>query len=111
MWYGKQDIEIWRQLPASGTWQASEPDYAYHHTIRGVTVQPFSSNQMIRNNQLFANVIGIITCKITDDIIDGDELVYLKDSSYGRVQVMEPWDSGIMPHKEVYVTYAQWDRS
>jgi hypothetical protein len=34
MWYGKQDIEIWRQLPISGVWQDAEPEYAYHHTVR-----------------------------------------------------------------------------
>jgi hypothetical protein len=109
MFYGFQDVEVWRLTPASGNW--GDPTYTYHHTENDVTVQPFSSNQMMRNNQLFANVIGVMTTEVDADIQNGDELVYLKDTSYGRVSVVEPWDSDIMPHLEVYTTYSQWDRN
>jgi hypothetical protein len=108
MWYGLQDIEVWRIVPATGVYM--DDAYEYHHTIYDVTYQPFSSNQLVRNNQNFSNVIGVLTCDIDEDIKDNDEIVYLKDGSYGRVQVCEPWDSGIIPHREVYVTYTQWDR-
>ena len=109
MFYGSQDVEVWRLTATTGTW--GDPDWMYHHTMEDVTIQPFSSNQMIRNNQQFANVIGMLTVDIDEDTIDGDELVYLKDNSYGRVQTVESWDSGIMPHKEIYTTYSQWDRA
>jgi len=108
MFFGFQDIEIWRLVPPSGTW--GDGQFEYHHTVYDVTVQPFSSNELVRNNQKFANVMGVITCDIDEDIQDDDELVYLKDVSYGLVHVVEPWDSDILPHKEVYVTKSQWDR-
>lgn len=108
MFFGLQDVEIWRLTPVTGTW--GDPEYTYHHTARNVTVQPFQSNQYLRNNQMFANVTGLIITKGTEDVVDGDELVYCKDSSYGRVQVVENWGSGVVEHKEVYTTYSQWDR-
>jgi hypothetical protein len=111
MFHGYQDIEIWRKIAPSGLTNWEEEIWTYHHTEVDVTVQPFSSNQRICNNQLFANVVGVIITEIEADLREGDELVYLKDNTYGRVQVAELWDSDIMPHREVYVTYSQWDRN
>lgn len=109
MFYGPQDIEIWRLIPPSGNW--GDPSYSYHHTEFDVTCQPFSSSELVRNNQSFANVTGVIISDIEADIQNGDELVYVKNATYGRVHVAESWDSDIMPHKEIYVTDSQWDRS
>jgi hypothetical protein len=108
MFYGSQDVEVWRLTPVTGTF--SDPIYTFHHTAEEVTIQPFSSNQGMRNNQLFANVLAIMIVDSEEDMADGDELVYTKDASYGRVQVVESWDSSVMPHKEVYTSYSQWDR-
>jgi hypothetical protein len=111
MFYGLQDIEIWRSIPTSGIANWGDPQWSYHHTEGEITVQPFSSSQMFRNNQMFADVISVFTCDVDADIQDGDELVFIKDGSYARVQVREKWDSGIMPHLEVYLSTSQWDRS
>lgn len=108
MFFGFQDVEVWRALPPSGVFQ--DLTYSYHHTMYGVTIQPFSSNEAMRNGQRFANVVGVLTAEVDEDIQELDELVYLIDGSYGRVSVIEPWNSGILPHKEVYTTYSQWDR-
>jgi hypothetical protein len=108
MFFGSQDIEIWRALPRSGTF--TDLEYLYHHTIYDVTIQPFSSNQGNRNSQLFENVINVMTIEFEEDILEGDELVFTADGSYGRVQVREPWGSGIIPHWDVYTTSSQWDR-
>lgn len=107
MWYGLQDVEVWRRMPASGNWGVPQP--TYHHTIRDVTIQPFSSNEAVRSGQAFANVISLFTCDIEEDIKNGDELI-LGDGSTLRVQVAEAWNAGILPHWEVYLTYSQWAR-
>jgi len=109
MFHGLQTVEVWRKDTAtvSGNW--GNPTFTYHHTARDVSYQPFSSNEMVRNNSMFANVIGVIICNIDEDIQNYDELVF-NDGTYKRVHVVEPWDSGVIPHKEIYITDSQWNR-
>jgi hypothetical protein len=104
----KEQIDIWRSVPATGISNWGDPTWEYHATVFG-TVQPFDGITGNRNNQQFANIRHIIVVDSTTDIQKDDELVF--KNIYERVDYVLPWESSIISHLEVHTTDTQWDRT
>jgi hypothetical protein len=103
-----QPVEIYRLTTATGIDNWGDPTYTYITTFSGV-IQPFSSNEGVRNEQRFSNIQHLITCASGIDVLKDDEL-YMKNR-YERISFIEEWDSDIISHKEIYTTNSQWDRT
>lgn len=104
----KWAIDVWRKGTAvpSGNW--GDPAYAYLFTFSGV-VQPFEASDGTRNNQRFANIRHLITCEITTDVTDADELIFKGETE--RVAFVEECESSIIDHLEIFTTNSQWERT
>jgi hypothetical protein len=103
-----QPIEIYRLTTATGIDNWGDPTYNYVTTFSGV-VQPFASNEGVRNEQRFSNIQHLITCASGIDVLKDDELRI--NTRYERIAYIEEWYSDIISHKEIYTTDSQWDRS
>lgn len=85
--------------------ETHDPTYKLLAMPLHVEWQPFSSNEAARSDQLFANVIGYFTCKLSVDLRD-DDLVKINDEIF-TVTTREPYRN-LFPHYEVYVSHSQW---
>lgn len=106
MYFNVRGFEVWKHTAASGM---VDPSYAFSTTISG-TYMPISGTEAIRNNQMFADVDGIVICDLSyqDDITDSDELKI--DDEFYRVTNIRKYNN-ILAHMEIYVSTTQWDRS
>lgn len=109
MFVGKKEpIDIWRYTPTTGIGNWGDPTWEYHTTIQG-TIQPFDGITGIRNGQSFPNIRHILILDVGTDIQSNDELVFR--NIYERVDYIQEWNSGLLPHLEVHTTDTQWDRT
>lgn len=95
--------------PATVNWGTAQMHtYTYSHTLYG-TAQPFTGDEGLHSDQLFANVRDLIVFdEIDTDVLQGDELEY--NGEKHRVQFIQRFRMGLMPHVEVYTTQTQWAR-
>jgi uncharacterized repeat protein (TIGR02543 family) len=96
---------IYRKSPAG---LCSDPAYCKIGIPILIEWQPFSSNEAIRSDQQFSNVIGYFTCNLAVDIRSDDD-IFFEDTMYS-VTVREPYRN-LFPHYEVYVSQSQGDHS
>jgi hypothetical protein len=103
MFFTTSGIAVYRITTTSGNW--GDPTYAYHHTVQGV-IQPFTGDDSYKTGQVFENVRDLITLATGTDILKEDVLYYGAD--WHRVQYIQNWAAGILPHIEAYTTDSQW---
>lgn len=83
-------------------------NYTYRSTFTG-SVQPFTGDEGIHSDQLFANVRDLfVVYNLTVDIKQDDEIEYGGEKR--RVQFVQRCDSGLIPHTEVFLSQTQWLR-
>lgn len=105
MFFSEIGMDVWRMTPTTSGSNWGDPTYAYHHTISGV-VQPFTGDDSYKSGQVFENVRDLITLTTGTDIQKEDVLYYLAD--YHRVQYIQYYACGVLPHIEAYTTDSQW---
>lgn len=105
MFFTESEIQVWRYT-ASGAW--ADPTWAYSHVISGV-IQPFTGDDSYKMGQDFENVRDLVTCTVNEDVLKQDMLYYR--SAFHRIQYIHIYDTGILPHDEIYTTDSQWEPS
>jgi hypothetical protein len=112
MFFDSVNINVFRkQQPGVGVvnWGTTTMHtYVFSHTVVG-TPQPFTGDEGLHSDQLFANVRDLIVFDDPEvDIIQGDELEYHGEKH--RVQFVQRYRLGLIPHTEVFTTETQWVR-
>lgn len=106
MFFEEKEFKVWRYTAPVDNW--GDPTYVYLTTVKG-TVQPFSGDDGIRNHQNVKNVRLVLDLPIDTIVEEEDELEDAK-GKFHRIYYIQPWDSGILPHNEVFMGDTQWVR-
>lgn len=97
-------IDVWRKVATSGIFL--DENWAYHHTSQ-MGKHPFTGDDSYKMGQVFENIRDFVTADIAEDVLKTDLLYY--DSAYHRIQYIENYDNGLLPHKEILTTDSQWE--
>lgn len=109
MWFKKIPIEVWRLMEETGSHESfADPEWAYHHTIYA-SKQPFTGDDSYKMGQVFENVRDRIGAAVDEDVLKTDCLKY--DCAFHRIQYINVYDGGVLPHKEILTTDSQWEPS
>jgi len=104
MWFNITGADVYRQTVSSGF---VDPSWSKVATVSG-TLTIMGGSERILNNQEFARLKAILTCKETymEDVQNSDELDI--DSVWYSVKTVQKFRN-VLPHVEIYLENSQWE--
>ena len=102
MFFKTNTIYQYRKIPVVDNWGTPTLQAM---TAWDVTIQPFTGDDHTLSNQWTQDARFLFTAPIGSDIKFGDIFVY--NNSVYKVNYILPYDSGVLPHMEVYLSDSQ----